>query len=322
MDLALQIGDSWLQGDRVLQQLHDFQLLPQILREMAIDRIVDGVATAYGIDLTPDPAEFERLAERVAKLTPFQGMNAEQIATITDRTLRLQQFKQAGWGHKVSGYYKSLGERLERVSYSLMLVADGATAQELFFRVQSAEYTFAELAVSHSQHDTAQRGGTIGPIPVTAVHPALLSVLRQLKAGELSTLFQIDRFYGFLRLHEFVIPQLDENLHQVLLDELFDRWIATQLDLQADEHPALTRDVARAEASTATAIHPSERASARADRLPPIDPFSPDFTAVQTYATAETDEDLPPTTPEVTVVVEPPATDLSVTTGFFSPARA
>ncbi|NJR31973.1 MAG: peptidylprolyl isomerase [Chamaesiphon sp. CSU_1_12] len=183
-----------------MQKLHESQLLPQLLREILIDETIDRVAREYDIDLTPTEEEFDRLSAQVASIAPFQGMSPDQLEAITTRTLKAYKFKQAGWGHKVSSYFETVRDRLDRVLYSLILVEDGSVAQELFFRVQSAENSFAELAVTYSEHETAQRGGLVGPMLLSAVNPAVASILEQLKPGELSTLFQLDRFYGFIQL--------------------------------------------------------------------------------------------------------------------------
>jgi parvulin-like peptidyl-prolyl isomerase len=316
MNLALQIGDSQIPVDRVLQQLHEAQLLPQLLREILIDETIDRVAREYDIDLTPTDEEFERLSAQVAAIAPFQGMSPEQLEAITTRTLKAYKFKQAGWGHKVSSYFETVRDRLDRVSYSLLLVEDGAIAQELFFRAQAAENSFAELALTYSQHETALRGGLIGPMLLGEVSPAVGSVLKQLKPGELSTLFQLDRFYGFVRLNDLIKPELDETLHQSLLDELFENWIQTQLatEIGTNAEISLTTLAPSHNLATVAATATVANRSAAA-----FDPFAPDFAYRATDLAEDAGDSLPPTTPEVTVVTEPEETDLAVTTGFFFP---
>jgi parvulin-like peptidyl-prolyl isomerase len=326
MNLALQIGDSQIPVERILQQLHESQLLPQLLREILIDETIDRVALEYDIDLTPTTEEFDRLSARVAAIAPFQGMSPEQLEAITARTLKAYKFKQAGWGHKVSSYFETVRDRLDRVSYSILLVEDGAVAQELFFRVQSAEHTFAELAVTYSQHETAQRGGLIGPMLLAEVNPAIASILKQLQPGELSTLFQLDRFYGFMRLNDLIKPELDENMHQSLLDELFENWIQIQLASEIGTNAEISLTTlapganltavavggSGAETATATATSPNRATAA-------FDPFAPDFAYRATNLAEDGGDSLPPTTPEVTVVTEPEEQDFAVTTGFFFP---
>ncbi len=326
MNLALQIGDTRIPCDRVLQQLYDSQLLPQLLREMVIDELIDRVARENQIDLIPTQAEFDQLSAQVASIAPFQGMNSEQIETITRRTLKLHKFKQAGWGHKVSSYFQTIQSQLYRVSYSILQVEDGSLAQELFFRIQSGEQSFAELAVEYSQADSAQRGGLVGPILSREIPAALGQVLQRLAPGELSPLFRIDNCYGFIRLNDALPPQLDENMHQVLLDELFESWIKEQIATEIGTNGEISISP-----TTTLVEQPPEPAPATTTRIdgngsmddssPLADLFAPDFAYREPEVLTTPPQIQPNDTPEVTVVTEPEHQDLKISTGFFFPNR-
>jgi parvulin-like peptidyl-prolyl isomerase len=229
MNKVLQIGDVQIACSQVLAHLQGSPLLPQLLQEIATEELIDRIAAQFQLDLTATPAEFEQLSTQIAGIITFQGMNTTQIAAITTRTIKLQKFKQAGWNRRVGEYFQSVQPQLHRVTYSILLVEDGLLAQELFFRIQSGEQSFAELATEYSQDETASQGGLIGPILTKDVAPEIIQVLSQLTPGGLSPLFQLGHHYGFIRLDRIISPQLDEHLAQLLLDELFDNWLQTQL---------------------------------------------------------------------------------------------
>jgi parvulin-like peptidyl-prolyl isomerase len=229
MNKVLQIGGIQIACAQVLAHLQGSPLLPQLLQEIATEELIDRIAAQLQLDLTASQPEFEQLSAQVAGIVTFQGMNATQIAAITTRTLKLQKFKQAGWGSRVGEYFQIVQPQLHRITYSILLVEDGLLAQELFFRIQSGEQSFAELAIEYSQDETASKGGLVGPILTKTVAPELIQVLSQLTPGGLSPLFQLGQYYGFIRLNQIISPQLDEHLAQVLLDELFNNWIQTQL---------------------------------------------------------------------------------------------
>ncbi len=262
MNKVLQIGDVQIACSQVLAHLQGSPLLPQLLQEIATEELIDRIAAELQLDLAPTPPEFEQLSAQVAGIVTFQGMNSTQIAAITTRTLKLQKFKQAGWGNRIGEYFQLVQPQLHRVTYSILLVEDGLLAQELFFRIQSGEQSFAELAIEYSQDDTAPQGGLIGPILTKNVAPEIIQVLSQLTPGGLSPLFQLGHHYGFIRLNQIISPQLDEHLAQVLLDELFDNWIQTQLP----QSPSI-----------ALVPSPNTANNSSAD----IQIFAPDFTPAQ-----------------------------------------
>jgi hypothetical protein len=329
---SLQLTDNQISSDRTLQYLAESKLLPQLLREMVVDELVDRVATAEQLDLTPSVAEWDRLSAQIAKISPFQGMNSEQFDAITARTLKLHKFKQAGWGHRVNEYYQSIEHRLHRVIYSVLHVEDGLLAQELFFRVQSGEQSFKELVRQYSPDPKlAQSGGIVGPISIDKIPPALVQTVTKLHPGELSPLFQLDRYYGFIRLEDWIPATLDENMRQLLLDELFENWIQERIGIEIGQNAEISL-IEVETPSPAPALISSEPVKTLSNAVetptPPSDTFAPNFARKETIiaqereislATESSHEQLEPNTPEVTVVVEPEERDLDVTTGFFFP---
>jgi parvulin-like peptidyl-prolyl isomerase len=319
MKLVLQTQDRQIPSDLILQQLSDSHLLPQLLREMIVEETIDRVAGEYQIELTPTLEEFEPLYKQVAKITPFQGMNSEQISAITTRTLKLQKFKQAGWGHKVSSYYETVKDRFQQVSYSILQVEDCLIAQELFFRVQSCEQSFADIAIEYSQDRSAQNGGLIGAIFLKEVDPNIVGILIQLKPGELSTLFQLNGYYGFIRLNEIKLPQLDENMHQLLLDELFEDWMQIQLAANISDNSETANSNLLIGDESSAAENISDRVALSPQQT--IAAFAPDFAGRETNLVEDlTDESSLAISPEV-VVDESEDKDLTVSTKFFFPDR-
>ncbi len=329
---SLQLRDNEISSDRTLQYLAHSQLLPQLLREMVVDELIDRVAKAEQLDLTPSVAEFDRLSAQIVKISPFQGMNAKQLDTITTRTLKLHKFKQVGWGHRVNEYYQSIEHRLHRVVYSVLHVEDGLLAQELFFRVQSGEQSFKELVQQYSPDPTlVQNGGIVGPISIDKIPPALVQTVTKLHPGELSPLFQLDRYYGFIRLEDWIPAKLDENMQQLLLEELFENWIQERIGAEIGQNA----EISLIEVETPSQPPPlidSEPVKIAASPLEipelPSDTFSPNFACRETSITQDReislltdarDERIDSNTPEVTVVVEPGDRDLEVTTAFFFP---
>jgi hypothetical protein len=76
----------------------------------------------------------------------------------------LQKFKLARWGDEVESYFDAQCGGLDRVVLSILQVVDGSIAQELFFRIQSGEQSFAEIALDYSQGVHAQNAGILGPL--------------------------------------------------------------------------------------------------------------------------------------------------------------
>ncbi len=224
MNLSLDLGNYTISFDRVLAQLDRFGILPQLIQEIVTDDSIEGM------NLTdPHLLALEEKYRQVEKSPIYQGMNEYQLRAICDRDLKLQQFKLAMWGSKVESYFQARSRELDRVTLSIFQVKDGCLAQELFFRIQSGEQSFAEIALDYSQGSHADNGGILGPLLWREVNPGIKKTIEQLQPGELSQLFRLDNYYTFFRLDEYIVAQLDKMTYQFILDELFLTWLQSQI---------------------------------------------------------------------------------------------
>jgi parvulin-like peptidyl-prolyl isomerase len=287
---ALRIGDRHISLEQTLKQLHERQILPQLMQEIVVDELLARAEQDSQISLDYTPDEFDRLFKQVSAIGPFQGMNRQQLTKIAERTIKLQKFKQLGWGERVTSYFHQHERDLDKLTFSILQVPDGAIAQELFFRVQDGETSFAELARAYSVGQTAVNGGVVGPILARELHPSVRQTITGLEPGELTSLFQLDGTFGFIRLDAIEVAELNRSTYQFILDEFFDAWIqpTIALEIGAREEPI---DLALAPCLTG------------------------DFSETPPPLTVDI------STPEVTIVNEPRPDELleDISTGFFLP---
>ncbi len=229
MSTIVRIGNQQLTAQRICQHLSTSQFLPQLLREIVIDEALSQWAPFTAPQLTESETKAEEFDFGKGELSLYGGITEAGAMVIADRSRQLEQFKQEVWGPKLASYFISRKSQLDRVVCSVMKVENEETAQELFFRVQSGEASFAELAFKYSQGAEAPDGGKLGPVPKVSIHPEIYRQIAHLELGELSRLFKIDRFYIFVRLEEVIPARFDDNLQQLLLDELFEKWIQERI---------------------------------------------------------------------------------------------
>ncbi len=229
MSTIVRIGNHQLTAQSVCQHLSTSQFLPQLLREIVIDEAL----AQWEPSTQPQLAESETRVEGCefvdGELAFAPGINDPGAIAIAARNFKIQQFKEDIWGHKLGSHYLSRKPQLDRIICSVMQVKDEETAQELFFRVQSGSKSFAELAFKYSEGVQARDGGKLGPVTIANLHPEIYRQITHLQPGALSPLFTIDPFYMFVRLEALVPAQFDDNLRQVLLDELFEKWLQDRI---------------------------------------------------------------------------------------------
>ena len=204
-----------LTAESICEHASTSPLLSQLLRQLTIDRILSEWQPTLGVKSMPVDLD--------------SSSSIDLQAPILDRPAKLQQFKQENWGNKVGSYYLTRKVQLDRVICSIIQVADGTVAQELYFRICSEPKIFSKLALNYSQGSESFDGGKVGPIPISRLHPTISTQLLLLKPGETSPLFTIDNFYIFVRLEQVVPAQFDDELRQILLDELFEQWLQAKI---------------------------------------------------------------------------------------------
>ena len=208
-----------LTAESICEHVSTSPLLAQLLRQLTIDRILSEW----------QPALPSRSIQVDSELDLDSRSSIDLQVPILDHQTKLQQFKQENWGNKVGSYYLTRKVQLDRVICSIIQVADGTIAQELYFRICSEPKIFSKLALNYSQGAESFDGGKVGPIPISRLHPTISTQLLLLKPGEISPLFTIDNFYIFVRLEQVVPAQFDAELRQVLLDELFEQWLQAKI---------------------------------------------------------------------------------------------
>lgn len=111
MTEVLQIGNRNIQASELIPLLANYQLLPQLLRELIIDEATAAVECK--------PEELAQAKQRfyadkqLSQETDIQawlvqqGLSAEQLDNIIVRKIKLEKYKQATWGAKLESYFFS-----------------------------------------------------------------------------------------------------------------------------------------------------------------------------------------------------------------------
>ena len=232
MTELLQIGNRTITASELIPLLASYQMLPQLLRELIIDEAI------ASIECTPEEiahAQQQFYAEKQLKTEAdlqvwiqYHGLNPNQLEAITTRQLKIEKFKQATWGNKLESYFFQSKAKLDKVIYSLLRSQDAGIIQELYFRIDAKEQSFADVAREYSLGPEAQTGGLVGPVELNALHPVMVQMLSNSQPGKLLPPTRVAEWFVILRLEKLISAQLDEPMKARLLNELFDTWLQEQ----------------------------------------------------------------------------------------------
>jgi parvulin-like peptidyl-prolyl isomerase len=236
MASVLQIGNQTIPATEVLNRMAGYKFLPLFQRELIIDNAIGNISLSE----SEKAATIEQFYQQ-NKLTTIEAIKAAQqqlcitqtqLEAIATRELRVEKFKQATWGKKLEQYFLQYKPQLDKVVYSLLRTDNSEIAQELFFRIQDGDATFADCAKEYSLGQEAQTGGLIGPVPLSQPQSAIAQKLGTSKPGQLLPPMKLENWYVILRLEKFIPSLLDDATRTTLLNHLFEQWLAEQIQLE------------------------------------------------------------------------------------------
>ncbi len=241
MTVVLEISNRTITDQEIIPLLASYQLLPQLLRELLIDQAVTSFACTPG-EIAHACQQFyqqNQLTTEIARQSWLDNssMTPEQLEALATRRLKVEKFKQVTWGHKLESYFLQRKAHLDKVIYSLIRTQDLGVAQEVYFRIQAQEQSFAELASAYSQDPEAQTGGLIGPVELSNTTSAIAQMLSISQPGQLLPPTRLGDWLVIVRLEKLIPAQLDEPMRQRLLHQLFAGWLSQQLQQLSSVRP-------------------------------------------------------------------------------------
>ncbi|MBE9116500.1 peptidylprolyl isomerase [Lusitaniella coriacea LEGE 07157] len=228
------IADRVFNAEEVVALMEKHQLMPHLTREVIIDRAIEAIS------VTPKEIAFAYsnfFAQR--RLSPpelqqfwlqQQGLSQAQLQQKLMRDLKIHKFKQENWGSQLPGYFLQRKTDLDRVVYSLVRTNSLMIAQELYFRIQAGEASFAEISRQYSIGSESQTNGIVGPVELSRLDPTLAGILAKSYVGKLLPPVQLGEWIVIIRLEEQMLAQLDSAMEQRLLDELFEQWVGESVN--------------------------------------------------------------------------------------------
>ena len=218
-NLKIEEGNFW-------ELLAIYRLLPNFKRELAVDRAIAAVtldAEEINLALQQFQQRYKLVSqEAIANYCQAYSLSDLQLKEIALREFKIEKFKQQTWGNRLESTFLNRRTSLDRVIYSLIRHKNPELLQELFFRIQDGEHTFAEIATQYSQGVESQTGGMIGPAPLSKTNPVIADKLRHSLPQQIHPPFPLEEWFVILRLEKFVPAQFDDATTQLLLNQLFE----------------------------------------------------------------------------------------------------
>jgi parvulin-like peptidyl-prolyl isomerase len=241
-EIEIAAGRPWLSVNELNRLIRQQGLSLAVAQAWVFDELAQAIALPPEEEKTLIRAFLEREGVKddtgVAAWLESKRLSFDDLRIFATNQRRQQLFREHRWGEEAEVHFLARKLELDQVVYSLLRLADEGSAIEMHHRIQEGEADFADLAPQHSSGQERHTRGLIGPVPLAAAHPALVSRLRIGRPGKLWPPFQVGDLWLVVRFEQLLPAQLNEPTRARMVEELFQKWYGERVRLlMAGEPP-------------------------------------------------------------------------------------
>lgn len=132
--------------------------------------------------------------------------------------------------------------KADTVLFQTLNLKSEELAWELYYRIKDDGADFYQIAQNYSVSAEGKNGGIVGPVSLNTLNAELKSKLSRLQNGQIAEPFTLNgKTYMVVRMLRKDTAGLSKEKERVLLNELFEKWLTTQLNIAKKEDLAVNK---------------------------------------------------------------------------------
>ena len=179
-----------------------------------------------------------RSQQAVQQWLQIEGLTQEDFIRRAERQLRWQLLCEQRFKGQASTLFLKRKSQLDRVSYSLLWIAEEALAHELFLQLSEGERRLEQIAVELNAAKPAVLSGQHGPVALGEVPEVLRELLRVSAPGKLWPPREAEGGWCIVRMEQLLPVVFNQGLKQQLVLELGEEWLQRELQPAPDANAA------------------------------------------------------------------------------------
>ena len=234
--VSLSNRSQTISAEDLPELLDRYQLMPQLIRDLIIDETISAIPceTAELDIVFKQICQHQQVAddeEAIQAWMKRQNTTTEQYKDRLSRSIRIQKYQEVTWGSQLNSIFLERKHELDKATYSFIRTNDPYAAQEMYFRLQTIEQSFEELAAEIARDGETQPVTLVGPVLLGTLSPSLAQLLSSGQPGQLLSPTRINNWYCIYRLEQFYPARLDDKMRKTLLKQLFDDWLDKEVSM-------------------------------------------------------------------------------------------
>jgi len=229
-----------ISSQEVIHHLKMSCQIPQVVEEIAIQKIIIDTANSAGITVTEDELQQEgdrlRFAKKLVKASDTWAwlkthhLNLDEFEELVRHKVLSEKVARHLFTNKVeSFFYQNRLDFIAAATYQVIL-DDHDLALELFYAIQEDELTFTEIAREYIPDPQLRRaGGYQGIQQRTDFRPEIAAAVFAATAPEIIKPIVTSKGVYLIWVEEIIQPELTEELREQIITDLFDDWLQQQV---------------------------------------------------------------------------------------------
>jgi parvulin-like peptidyl-prolyl isomerase len=214
--------------------------IPELIQSILRRNII--TAEIQKAEIEPTSAELQQAADKFRIVNKLETTEAtkkwledgsfslDDFEYIVTQNLLSQKLAEHLFGERVEQFFhQNILDYSGAILYEVIL-EDRDLAMEIFYSLQEGDLNFADVAHQYIPVlELRRRGGYIGKVSRKQLHPEISAAVFAAKPPQLITPITTAVGVHLIQVEEIITAQLDERLHQQILTEMFDRWLAEKV---------------------------------------------------------------------------------------------
>lgn len=223
--------------DLLKREIH----LREVCQKILCQQIIYQAAQERQILVTPEEIQLEanrqRYQRRIESAAATFAWLEDQLITpddweagIRDRLLT-QKLAESLFGHEVEKYFTEHRLDFERILLYKVAVPYEQLAQELFYQIEECEISFYEAAHLYDVDEQRRlQCGYEGRLYRWSLKPDVAAIVFGERLGEIIGPLRTEQGYELLKVEDFIAAELTAEVHQDIIDRLFQAWLENELN--------------------------------------------------------------------------------------------
>ena len=204
-------------------------MLPNLIRNFLIYKIISEISLEKNISEKEIKTFYLKnnifSKKDLDNILKNKGISEEELHYQITLPLKISKFAKQNFKNQIETYFLERKDFLDEYTFNIIRLKNKDLAYELYFRIDSGESDFTKLSESYSFYSELYPKGLFGPKNLQGINPLIVNKLIISSPGELIEPFQVDEWWIILKLINKKKAKLDESTSNMLLLEIFNKFI-------------------------------------------------------------------------------------------------